>query len=277
MHRALIGIDLGGTNIKSVLLDAATGKVLHSEQSDTQAVRGVTAVVANIASAINRQLAVAKNQQRRVAAIGVGSAGLVDQGIVRNSPNLPGWQDAVPLLRLLQKRLKGSKIPVVIENDVNAMILAEQRLGAARGFAHVIGLTIGTGVGGGIILNGRLYRGSRGGAGELGHTVICKDGPKCLCGNSGCLEALVGTTAIIARYCSLKSRIKNPKSDITVEKIAELAKHGDRNASTAFQETGRLLGVGWPTSSTPLIPRWSSSAAAWPRRGNCCSIRRSVK
>ena len=208
---ALIGIDLGGTNIKSVLLDAATGKVLHSEQSDTQAGRGVAAVVANIASAIRQQLPVAKNQQRRVVAIGVGSAGLVDKGVVRTSPNLPGWQSEVPLLRLLTKELKGSTIPVVIENDVNTMILAEQRLGAAKGFAHVIGLTLGTGVGGGIILNGRLYRGSRGGAGELGHTVICKDGPKCLCGNSGCLEALVGTTAIIARYYSLKSKIKKQK------------------------------------------------------------------
>ncbi|MDI6740619.1 MAG: ROK family protein [Candidatus Edwardsbacteria bacterium] len=244
MKPVLIGIDLGGTNIKSVLLDAATGKILHSEQSDTQAGRGVAAVVANIASAIYQQRAAAKNQHRRVAAIGVGSAGLVDKGFVRNSPNLPGWQGAVPLLRLLKQELKGSTIPVVIENDVNTMILAEQRIGAAKGFAHVIGLTLGTGVGGGIILDGRLYRGSRGGAGELGHTVICKDGPKCLCGNNGCLEALVGTRAIINRYCFLKSEIRNQKSEITVATIAARARHSDRNARASLHETGRLLGVG---------------------------------
>lgn len=245
MERAVIGIDLGGTNIKSVLLDAATGRVLHSRRADTQAVRGVAAVVANIATAVRGELAAAGKIRRTVAAAGIGAAGLVDRGTVRNSPNLPGWQGAVPLLRLLKKELTGTTVPLVVENDVNAMVLAEQRRGAARGCRHVVGLTLGTGVGGGIIADGRLYRGGRGGAGELGHTVISEDGPPCLCGNRGCLEALVGSRAIVARYRGMTRR-RDPVPDgaITVAMIAERARRGDKGAVRALRETGRLLGVG---------------------------------
>ncbi|MCU0607695.1 MAG: ROK family protein [Candidatus Edwardsbacteria bacterium] len=244
MERALIGIDLGGTNIKSVLLDPATGRVLHAARTDTQAGSGVKAVVSNIVSAIARQQAVAKNQRRHCLAIGVGSAGLVDRGTVRNSPNLPGWQGAVPLSRLLGKELAGSGIPIVVENDVNAMVLAEQRLGAARGCRQVVGLTLGTGVGGGIIIDGRLYRGCRGGAGELGHTVISEDGPPCLCGNRGCLEALVGAAAIVARYRGRDPGTRGKRPGTTVAMISAAARRGDRRAVAALRETGRLLGVG---------------------------------
>jgi glucokinase len=98
-------------------------------------------------------------------------------------------------------------------------------------------------VGGGVIIGGRLYHGTGGGAGELGHAVICKDGPACKCGNRGCLEAFVGAGAIIARYRALKSEIKNRKSRITVAQIAEWATHGDGDARAALRETGTLLGV----------------------------------
>ncbi len=243
MKQALIGIDLGGTNIKSVLLDALTSRVINRLQVGTQAACGVKAVVANIVDAIRQQLAFANDRRLSVIAVGIGSAGLVDKGVVRNSPNLPGWQGAVPLLRLLKKELRAVKLPIVIDNDANSFVAAEQRLGAARGATDVVGLTLGTGVGGGIIVDGRLYRGASGGAGELGHAVICKDGPKCLCGNRGCLEAFVGAGAIIARYRALKSKIKNQKSKITVAQIAEWATHGDRDARTALRQTGILLGV----------------------------------
>jgi glucokinase len=244
MQQAIIGIDLGGTNIKSVLLDARTNRVITRLQTATQAGSGVKAVITNIVSAIGQQQAVAKKQQRLVQAIGIGSAGLVNNGIVRNSPNLPGWQGAVPLLRLLKTAIKGSKIPLALDNDVNAFVIAEQRLGAARGHGNVIGLTLGTGVGGGIIIDGRLYRGTSGGAGELGHASIIADGPRCLCGNQGCLEALVGARAIAARYNDLGFRAHGRiDRSITVEAIAALARKKDTTARQTLAETGRLLGV----------------------------------
>ncbi len=246
MKQAIIGVDLGGTNIKSVMLGARGMEILNRRCTESRADRGVNAVVTSLATAIRRQQGHARRQGWRAAAVGVGSAGLVDRGVVRNSPNLPGWQGAVPLLRLLRRELGDPALPVVIENDVNCMVLAEQRLGAARGRSQVVGLTLGTGVGGGIIVDGRLYRGSRGGAGELGHMVISEDGPPCLCGNRGCLEALVGARAIVARYRALRPRT-DPSSLLTVADIAASAKRGDRGARAALRETGRLLGAGLAT------------------------------
>ncbi len=245
MKKTIIGIDLGGTNIKSVLLDAATRGILGQASRPTQAEAGVARVVENIARVVEGHLSEARRIGRRVIGAGVGSAGLVDRGVVRNSPNLPGWQGAVPLRRLLDKRLSQHRLPIVIENDVNAFVLAEQRLGAARDLENVIGLTLGTGVGGGIIIDGKLYRGTTGGAGELGHMVIKHDGPRCKCGNTGCLESLVGSQAIVNRYNDLRFRAHQRLSnDITVAEIAANARRRDALAVQALAETGRLLGIG---------------------------------
>ena len=181
MRTALMGLDLGGTNIKSVLLDARSLKAIVKRQIPTLAHLGSGAVIKILAGEIGYLLRVAGSKNIGVAAIGLGSAGLVNRGIVRNSPNLPGWQNAVPLERLLKKELPGLRIPLAIDNDANCFVLAETFCGAARGFQNVVGLTLGTGVGGGLVLDGKLYRGSTGGAGELGHTSIKYDGPRCLC------------------------------------------------------------------------------------------------
>lgn len=245
MKKAVIGIDLGGTNIKSALLDAATLRILGQASRPTQAGEGVARVVENIAQAVEEHLLAAGRIGGRVIGAGVGSAGLVDRGMVRNSPNLPGWQGVVPLQRLLEKRLVKHRLSIAVENDVNAFLLAEQRLGAARGLDNVIGLTLGTGVGGGIIVDGKLYRGTTGGAGELGHMVIKHDGPKCNCGNQGCLEALVGSRAIVNRYNDLRFRAhQRMAKNITVAEIAMNARKRDALATQALAETGRLLGIG---------------------------------
>ncbi|MBI5805738.1 ROK family protein [candidate division TA06 bacterium] len=252
MRTALIGLDLGGTNIKGVLLDAKTLKTVHLLQGPTAARRGARAVIGTMAGAIRDLLAWAAVNKMNVRSIGIGSAGLVNRGTVRNSPNLPGWQNAVPLERLLKKELPGLKIPLTIDNDANCFVLAEAFCGAGKGFQNVVGLTLGTGVGGGLVLDGKLYRGSTGGAGELGHTSIKYDGPRCLCGNKGCLEAMVGANAIIARYGSFISktnpsaplRARNQKSKITVADISDQAKKGESAAIRALAETGTLLGVG---------------------------------
>lgn len=245
MSKAAIGIDLGGTNIKSVLLEPTSLKVLGQGFRPTQAEDGVARVVENIAQAVEEQLSEARRGRTKVSGVSVGSAGLVSRGVVRNSPNFPGWQGAVPLQRLLEKRLSKHRLPITVENDVNAFVLAEQRVGAAKGLTNVVGLTLGTGVGGGIVIDGKLYRGTTGGAGELGHMVIKLDGPLCKCGNRGCLESLIGSQAIVNRYNDLRFRAHQRLSkDITVAEIANNARRGDALAVQALAETGRLLGVG---------------------------------
>ncbi len=245
MRTALMGLDLGGTNIKSVLLDARSLKVIIKRQIPTLAHLGSGAVIRILAGEIRYLLRVAGSKNISVTAIGLGSAGLVNRGTVRNSPNLPGWQGAVPLERLLKKELPGLKIPLTIDNDANCFALAETFCGAGKGFQNVVGLTLGTGVGGGLVLDGKLYRGSTGGAGELGHTSIKYDGPRCLCGNRGCLEAMVGSVAIVKRYNDLRFRRHLPLvPDITVAIISSRAKKRDTAAVRTLAETGTLLGVG---------------------------------
>jgi len=243
MKSVLLGLDLGGTNIKGVLLDAGTLKPVHRTQVSTVARRGARAVIGTMAATVGKLMEWAAANKMTVRSIGIGSAGLVDKGTVRNSPNLPGWQGAVPLERLLKKELRGLKVPLAIDNDANCFVLAEALCGAARGYGNVVGLTLGTGVGGGLVLDGMLYRGSTGGAGELGHATIKYDGPRCLCGNYGCLEAMVGAGAILDRY-----RIRNPKSKtqnpkITVAEISDRAKKGEPAAVNALAETGTMLGA----------------------------------
>jgi len=245
MLKSVIGLDLGGTNIKAVLLETTSLRILDQRTIPTRASEGASRVVENMALAAEALIESAGRSGAKVMALGVGAAGLVDRGVVRNSPNLPGWQGAVPLKRLLEKRLSKHRLQITIENDANAFVVAEQRLGAAKGLDNVIGLTLGTGVGGGIIIDGRLYRGARGGAGEIGHMVIKHDGPKCKCGNQGCLESLIGAQAIINRYNDLRfrSHLKIEKY-IDVEELAKRAKKGDPHAQQAFTETAIILGAG---------------------------------
>jgi glucokinase len=130
-------------------------------------------------------------------------------------------------------------------NDANAFVVAEWRAGAGRGASSLVGLTLGTGVGGGIILLGRLWTGRNGTAGEIGHMPLLVDGPLCACGARGCLEALVGTRAILGRYRSARGRADVADDGrLTPQEIARRARSGDENARATYRETGRLLGLG---------------------------------
>jgi glucokinase len=243
MRKAVLGLDLGGTNIKSVLFDPAIDKIIAQNQIPTQAGSGVSRVVDNIVSLIKDRLDTAKGSRHKITSLGIGSAGLVENGVVRNSPNLPGWQGSVPLLKLIKDRMPGVDLPILIENDVNCLVAAEYAMGAAKGYSEVVGLAIGTGVGGGIMIGGRLVTGAHGGAGELGHMTIKMDGPLCKCGNHGCLEAMIGTEAITERYRSLNSKLKINNLKFTVAEISVRAKRGEFAAIKTFSETGKLLGV----------------------------------
>ncbi|MEW6684660.1 MAG: ROK family protein [Candidatus Edwardsbacteria bacterium] len=254
----LIGIDLGGTNIKAVLI-TPEGKIVKSLSVKTLAERGPDAVMQRLVMVIEtlKKWAIQKNAE--VKAVGIGAAGLIENGRVHTSPNLPGWKD-VPLARFLQKF---THLKVVADNDVNAFVLAEVTYGAAKGKKNVIGVTIGTGVGGGIVLNGKLYHGPKGSAGEIGHTTINFNGPLCLCGNRGCLEAYVSAKYIVeATICKMQRKgksilsqlVRGDLSKLTPKIISEAAKRGDPLSQEVIRETGRVLGIGLASVVNLLNP-----------------------
>jgi len=234
----LLGVDIGGTDIKLGIV-AGEGTILESGTLPTEAGAGPTTAAARV------KVWLAATGSPVVAA-GVDCAGLIDgdRGFLHISPNLAGWAD-VPLRAIFEEALG---VPVVVENDANAAAYGEWMLGAGRGMRTFVCLTLGTGVGGGIVANGELYRGSSGFAGEIGHTVICADGPPCGCGNRGCLEALIGAKAIVARARAMLDASGETRSgwddSLDVKEIAHAAARGDAIARRALAETGRFLGIG---------------------------------
>jgi glucokinase len=248
-----IGIDLGGTNIKLGLI-RADGKILKRLNIPTLANQGPKAVIARIIAEIN-----CLNRYHGVPqALGIGSAGLVNhrQGIIHFSPNLPGWKD-IPLKKLIEDEVK---VKVFVGNDANAFALGEYCFGAGKGCSSLFGITLGTGIGGGIIVNGKLWLGINQAAGEVGHTSINAFGLKCRCGNYGCLERFAGAEYIVERTIKqLKNQnskrktknseilrlIKHDYKNITPEIISLAAKKfGDALAKTIIAETGMYIGVG---------------------------------
>ncbi len=235
--KASIGVDLGGTNIKFGLV-TQDGKILKRLIIPTQADQGPKLVVARIIYCLNSL----KQSLVQLQAVGIGSAGVIDhhQGIIHYSPNLSGWNE-IPLKKWIKKEIK---IPVLVGNDVNAFVLGEYCFGAAKGSKSVFGITLGTGVGGGIISNGKLLLGINHAAGEIGHTSINVSGPKCKCGNYGCLERYVGAEYIVQRYLKYNQVLSQTDKKITPEIISRAAKRGDKLAKKIIQETGSYVGVG---------------------------------
>jgi glucokinase len=185
-----IGIDLGGTKVFGVVLHG--DKVKKDAKRKTPTVGGPPAVVDTVAGVIADL-----GGTDGIEGVGIGAPGPVDHeaGVVRQAPNLAGWQDTdVPLGSLVSKAIGG--VPVFVENDANVGTLAEHRRGAGRGAADALGVWVGTGIGGGLILDGHLRRGPTGYAGEIGHTVVTKDGRMCGCGHPGHLEAYAGRASM---------------------------------------------------------------------------------
>lgn len=188
-----LGIDLGGTKILAALVDGE-GKILGEAKRATRGEEGQQVVIERIIMTAKDAIAAAGVKPGTVAAAGIGAPGPVDvaTGVVYNPPNLPGW-DQVPLGPALQAVLG---IPVFVDNDVNVGSMGEFTLGAGRGVQDMVALFVGTGVGGGVVVGGRLHRGFRGSAGEIGHMIVDPGGPVCGCGRRGCLEAFASRTAI---------------------------------------------------------------------------------
>lgn len=243
--RHVLGIDLGGTKILSLCLDEGMRPV-GQDQRPTEAEEGPQAVIGRMVRSAR-----AAARGRRPVAVGISTPGPCDpqRGVVTTPPNLPGWRD-VPLARLVGEELG---LPAWIENDANAAALAEHRLGAGRGSRHMLLVTVGTGIGGGLVLNGQLYRGASGGAGEVGHMQLQPWGRRCGCGRRGCLEALASGTALAAvaeaialvRPESVLARLLRQEGlQPDARALALAAEAGDAAAAAAIERAGRWLGAG---------------------------------
>jgi glucokinase len=246
--RYVVGIDLGGTNIV-VGTVAEDGSELHGLVSEpTLPEQGSDAVVARIVKLARASLAAARG--KTVAGVGIGSPGPLDtaRGLVLLTPNL-GWTN-FPLRDRVTAALG---LPATLDNDANCAVFGEWWRGAARGAEHVVGLTIGTGIGGGIVLHGEIYHGASDIAGEIGHMTIDSTGRRCKCGNYGCLEAYASGPAIAARAVegveagaetSLPDYVRGDLSQITAQVIYEAAHDGDEYAREVVHETAKVLGAG---------------------------------
>lgn len=187
------GVDLGGTSFVAVVTDHK-GNILGTKEDKTQVKKGdPNPIIGQLVQAITKAAKKADIKVKDLEAIGIGPAGAVNTqtGVVHFAPNL-GWEE-VPLA----DRIKGELgVQTYIDNDVHVAIRGEHGLGAAEGATHAAAIWVGTGVGGGLVINGELYTGGRGSAGEIGHTIVQIDGPQCKCGNKGCVEALSSRTSM---------------------------------------------------------------------------------
>ena len=196
MKNYVVGIDIGGTKLATVVADNS-GKIIYKIRQPTHADKGPEYAIELLIDMVCQTTKNAKLELNDVSAIGVSCGGPLDTktGIVYSPPNLPGWE-ALPLKERLENKLG---IPVTIENDANACALAEYRFGGGRGYDSVLYMTMSTGIGGGIVINGEIYRGANDSAGEVGHQILLPDGPLCGCGKRGCLESLCSGPAIARR------------------------------------------------------------------------------
>jgi len=245
-EKYLGAVDLGGSKILSVVAQG-DGHRLGEDRRPTDAEAGPDAVLERIVGSLTEALATAGLGQGDLAAVGICSPGPcdVDAGVISSAPNLPGWRD-VSICRYLEERLG---VPTRLENDANAAALGEHVYGAGRGCRHLIYMTVSTGIGGGLIINGRLYRGATGVAGELGHMTIEPDGPLCGCGNRGCLEALVSGTAIAARGEEIVAQggsalLAQEQGEVTAETVSRAADQGDIACQGVIRRAGYYLGIG---------------------------------
>ncbi|WP_062119895.1 ROK family protein [Aureimonas sp. AU40] len=242
--RLAVGIDLGGTQIRGALIDE-TGAVLHRAVMATAATEGAEAVVAQIAD-----LARAMSLEARTPVLGIGlsAPGPLDaaNGIALATPTIAGFTD-FPLARAVEAR---SGLPVLLENDGIAAAIGEWRFGAGQGADHMVYATVSTGIGGGIVSDGRVLRGRMGMAGHIGHMTIVRDGALCACGHRGCFEAHASGTAFLRRAREAAagesaSQLHANRGALSAASVFEAAEAGDALAGRLVEEEAELLGLGF--------------------------------
>jgi glucokinase len=243
------GVDLGGTKIYA-LVATPDGDVLGEDRRPTEALSGgPDAVIARMAASVRAALEAAGLAAGGVCGVGISSPGPCDpeRGIVTSAPNLGGWRD-VHLTDAISRALGR---PALLEHDATAACYGEFRFGAGRGFRHLVYVTLSTGVGGGIMVDGKVYHGASGAAGEIGHLIVDEDGPPCGCGNRGCVEALASGLAI-AREA--RAAIADGRSallaeiagngEATAELVGRAARQGDPVARAIISKAGHFAGLG---------------------------------
>ncbi|MGC8787297.1 MAG: ROK family protein [Anaerolineae bacterium] len=248
--RYAISLDVGGTLTKVAVVDA-TGQIVQRLQAPSARDIPRDRVPEHVVQIVHKIIGISGLSREQIVGACVGIPGVIDRrtDLVVSCPNLTNWE-GLPLAKLVQEKLG---IPTYLEKDANEAALGEHWLGAGQGIDDLICFTIGTGIGTGIILNGQLYRGSTGGAGEIGHIIVDKDGPLCTCGNRGCLEAVASARAIAEKgskavehgELTIMRKLSNgdPKA-VTTEMVFRAARAGDQVAQRILDEALTYLGVG---------------------------------
>ena len=247
MAQFAVGVDLGGTNLRIAAVDDS-GRLLEKITTGTKVALGRDHVITEMCDAILR-LAAKFETGARLSGIGIGVPGIIDMatGMLRESPNLPGWND-YPVRDEIERRLNAR---VILENDANSAAMGEKWLGAARDATDMCMLTLGTGVGGGIVLNDRIWHGMTGMAGELGHITVDPHGPPCPCGNVGCVERFASASGIMrmareAIQSGDAQQLQHTASsdpEFSAKMVYNLAVQGDRPAQEIFRRVGEALGI----------------------------------
>ena len=245
------GIDIGASNIKFGLIDS-TGKIIYRNLKPSLVEKGTKPLLHMITNIAENLLLRAAEDELPINWLGVGTPGVVDINtgtVIDVSPNIPGWVGTELGIHLKDHL----NLPVYVDNDANAMALGELRFGAGRRYNNILCVTVGTGVGGAVIINRKLWRGSNFSAGELGHIVIDYNGPKCDCGNTGCLEKYCTGPAMIKMATEkLKNGMNETMSEILSGKIENLnikkiflgAKKGDELSLSIIEQSAKILGAG---------------------------------
>ena len=247
MNDFSIGVDLGGTNLRIAAVDV-NGHLVEKVTLGTKVSLGRDHVINDMCDAIQHLSEKYKNSAKMLG-IGIGVPGIIDMqtGLLRESPNLPGWAD-YPVQAEIERRLN---TVVILENDANVAAFGEKWLGAAKEHDDMAMLTLGTGVGGGLVLGGKIWHGMNGMAGEFGHTTVEPEGHPCGCGNRGCLEQYASATAVVrmAREaiaenasCTLASAAHSDP-EFSAKSIFNLAIQGDEDARRIFRRVGRAIGI----------------------------------
>ena len=252
-------IDLGGTNVRAVIA-GLDGKISGDDRRPSHASDGLDATIETLLASLAQACSAAGVEASALGGLGVATPGWVDteRGIVPAAPQLVGWRD-VPLVEMLQERLG---LIVRLENDANAAALGENVFGAGRGTRHMLYITVSTGVGAGIIADGRLYGGAKGSAGEIGHTIVDPSGPPCGCGKRGCLESLSSGTAIARRAVEAVDRgdsavlaaIREREGHLAARLVADAARQGDAASIAIYEEAGFFLGIALANAVNLLSP-----------------------
>lgn len=258
MKTCIIGIDIGGTTVKMGVLQT-TGEIISKWEIPTDTSNKGQAIISQVCDSVEEQLKELNIEKNHIMGVGIGAPGFIDaeQGFVHEAINI-GWKN-VELTKEFQAHLG---LPVFLENDANTAVLGENWLGAGNQDKNVLAVTLGTGVGGGVIVNGEILNGANGTAGEIGHITINPDGLQCNCGKKGCLETIASATGMVSQAMEMIS--KHPTSllaehykktgKITTKEIFEFEKQHDLPSERIIDYTTKVLGKSLANIATVINP-----------------------